>query len=364
MRLTVYISSHGFGHLTRCLAFIYEILDQNSSRSKAGLEAITVTIKCAKSQISFAKNYLKEMDQTQIIYCEMMTDVGTLVVDGTMEIDRKRTIEKATQFVESWPEVIGQEIDYYKSSGKPDGIVVDIVPWACLVAKELQVPSIAISNFTWLDTYKKFMPEDIMDQYRYAYEQVDRALAYEFAMSSMKSVFRNSRQISLIARRIDEAMGEQVKKQFHNPMVYISIGKLVSVSETIDVSKLPYSFVITEGLHLVGDNVYTLSLKDNAQAYLSVADYVITKPGWSTTAEALLMKKPLALMNRADSEEDTYTLEIIEDRQQCIRMEVTELEHLEAVVERMRQLPKDRHYEYTNDAQKIAQIVTGMLTLA
>ncbi len=74
--------------------------------------------------------------------------------------------------------------------------------------------------------------------------------------------------------------------------MFVSVGRSVDLAEEIDVSNEPYHFIVTEGIQLVGENVtYLPKETPNTHDYLCASEFVITKSGFGTVAEALLAKK-------------------------------------------------------------------------
>lgn len=50
----------------------------------------------------------------------------------------------------------------YLKQLNPHVVVCDIVPWAIGAAKEAGIKSCLISNFTWIEIYQEYLPEDII----------------------------------------------------------------------------------------------------------------------------------------------------------------------------------------------------------
>ena len=75
--IALYISSHGFGHMTRCLAVVDYIL-KNSNYN--------IYIACDKNQNDFARIYLKDYS-SRIIYKDILTDIGLINKKNSLELD-------------------------------------------------------------------------------------------------------------------------------------------------------------------------------------------------------------------------------------------------------------------------------------
>ena len=95
----------------------------------------------------------------------------------------------------------------------------------------------------------------------------------------------------------------------------MSVGRSVDLIEKKDGSNEPYHFIVTEGIQLVGENVtYLPKETPNTQDYILASEFVITKAGFGTLAEALLAKKKIAVIERNRIAEDRATVEWLVSR--------------------------------------------------
>lgn len=363
--IAFYISSHGYGHLTRCLAVIGHLLEKNEYR---------ISIKCAPEHVDFSKGYFAEIGRSEecterLVFDAMRTDIGTLLVPGTLDIDIEGSLQQAQDFANDWESRLTREMLWYEEhGGLPDVIYADIVPWALLFAKRHGIRSVLVSNFTWLDTCRHFFTKELYAVYEKAFQCADLAICYELSMPSMTETFRTAETASFAMRCVNEDEVREIRKMWldgqntASEVVYVSVGGLVHMNEEIDVEGLPYLFVTSGAIRLRGSNVRLLPKDAHTQNYMAAADYCITKPGWSTTSEALLCKKPIAFIERPDSYEDCFTLGLLRERNQCVGITQEELFSMERVMEKLQELKK-KHLDrfdrpelpnYTNDAKRIA----------
>lgn len=75
--IAFYISSHGFGHMTRCLAIMEEILKQTNNN---------LYIACGKLQNDFARIYLSSYAD-RLIFNELETDIGLINSLNSLSVD-------------------------------------------------------------------------------------------------------------------------------------------------------------------------------------------------------------------------------------------------------------------------------------
>ncbi|MCA9766768.1 MAG: hypothetical protein KC455_10175, partial [Carnobacterium sp.] len=75
--IAFYVSSHGFGHMTRSLAIIEELLEKTD---------YVIYLVCDKIQNEFAENYLNKY-KDRMIYNNFCTDVGLINLPNTLEVN-------------------------------------------------------------------------------------------------------------------------------------------------------------------------------------------------------------------------------------------------------------------------------------
>lgn len=297
--IAFYISDHGFGHASRNIPIIRYILEEYKD--------IKVIIKTGKAQGEFIKSIINETDYRVEYYFDYM-DIGLVLKENSLDIDKVRLEAEVKKYIKTFNNRINIENKFLKSKNV-DIIVSDIVPWIFKCAKSLNIYSVLITNFTWIEIYKEYLSEEIYSEYIECYRLVDKALFYELYMEEMKSYINNYEEVSLCARDFNLEKVDKIKRVFNKPIVYVSVGRSVDLNEEIDVSNLYYDFIITDAVNLKGTNVYYLDKEiPNTQDYLMASDYVITKAGWATISESLLAKKKIAVLSRDSVAEDRNTI--------------------------------------------------------
>lgn len=132
---------------------------------------------------------------------------------------------------------------------------------------------------------------------------------------------------------------------------------LEHISNNIDVSELPYNFIVTEGINLKGDNVYPIKKTiDNNQDYVMASDYCIAKAGWTTISEILVAKKPMALLSRPDVTEDSMYIERLVYEGLAVEITVDELINMSDILNRVKTI-KQNDNNYKDDTDNISNII-------
>ncbi|MDW7673960.1 MAG: hypothetical protein SCK28_05425, partial [Bacillota bacterium] len=112
-----YVSSHGFGHITRVLALVAEILKHSNH---------DIYIVSGLKQIDFAQIYLKEYDH-RLIYKIIQTDIGLVNKENSLAVDTDRLQNELLKFVSSWKFIVNSERNFL-STKNVKFIVSDISP--------------------------------------------------------------------------------------------------------------------------------------------------------------------------------------------------------------------------------------------
>lgn len=347
-KIAFYISNHGFGHASRNIPIISTLLKLEND--------LELHIKTGAGQIAFMKSHLKE--DARLSFYEEDLDVGTIVKEGTLLIDEEETIERVQAFVDTWEERIEREKIFLEE--QDIGMIVsDICPWVLLAADDLRIKSIAISNFTWVELYQGFLPEELCDAYRECYEAASQVYIYDLHHPEMENCNSNFELLSLVCRAFDMEEVERIKAEHKNPIVFLSLSVLVTLEQDIEVGHLPYDFIVTPGVKVKGENVtYLPAVTKNTQNYVAASQFVITKAGWSTTSEILLCNKKAALLCRPNAVEDTNTISLLKERNQCIEITDEDLKDVGNILERLKEFRFSFDHEYHNDDYEIAKKIS------
>ena len=301
-----YISSHGFGHLTRSLVIIKKLLEITDT---------LIYIGSAAKQLEFAKLYLNEYND-RIITSELTTDIGLINQRKKLSVDQKSLELKLHEFIKSWDRVVDCEINQLKSYNIKM-IVTDISPIGPLVANKLNVKCYAISNFTWVEIYEKLrLNNRIIKEFINAYKHVDEFIEYSLRLPSIHR-FGKSIGVGFISREIDFSRVKEIKETF-GEYVLFTLGQSAELNQ-ISISDYQGKIIAFQGVDICAPNVTNLPIDIiDTQNYVAASRMVITKAGWSTIAEALISGVPLVLINRPDAFEDTFMIETLKKQRLAI----------------------------------------------
>lgn len=316
-----YISSHGFGHMTRCLAIIEEILEKTNFK---------IYIACGKIQNDFAKIYLKDYHD-RLLFREVITDIGLVNFRNSLTVDKDQLERKLLNFIEEWEVLVFEELQILNNF-KIEVVISDISPIGALVGERLKAKNVGISNFTWVEQYENLgIDQSIIDKFKYAYSKLNYFIEYELALPT-KNLDVPRIKIGFVSRKIDFKKVNEINMKY-GKSIFITCGKSADL-ENINVKNFDGCIFTTSGLSITGNNnVIKLSINTlDTQNYIAASSIVIAKAGWGTISEAIIAKRKLVLIEREDVIEDTYNIKELKNRNFAISIKDSDLNNLDMLL--------------------------------
>lgn len=292
-----YISDYGYGHASRDIAIIRKILDEFND--------VKIYVK-TDGPFNFVQ---QSLPQKNVEVIQTKNDVGVVFTANSVSVDREKTREVLDEWLASWDGYIQSERRFCETH-KINLILSDITPQPFTVADELDIPAIALSNFTWhYIFYNLFGAIPATERIKEAYQHVDMALALPF--NEEMNIFKTKKEISLVSREITVVKQDMRRRcgiaedEF---LVYVGVGKSFDPSflrgmkpiEAPDVKLLASS-----NTKLPFDNVVRIPTSESeTQNYIAMCDLVVSKTGYGTVSEAVRAKVPMFLLKRDGFKED------------------------------------------------------------
>lgn len=319
--IAFYISSHGFGHLTRSLVHIERYLKETN---------FDIYIVCGYEQIEFAEKYLKGYSD-RLVFKIMITDIGLINKENSLDVDRDKLQKKLIEFIDSWDTIVDEEVRFLVDK-KLYKIITDISPIGMLIGKKLGKKIEAISNFTWYNQYT-FLNLDrfILNKFLEAERCIENFYVYPLALDlSHLTCFK--KEIDYVSRKFDFDKIKKLKNK-HKKIIFISCGKSANL-EKIEIKNFSGTIFYTEGIEVYGEGYHVKLPVDtnDTHNYLGASNFVVIKAGWGTVAEAVLSKVPMVLLEREGVLEDSYTINELKKQNKAISIKVEELKVLDMKV--------------------------------
>lgn len=286
--IAFYISSHGFGHMTRCLAQIEDMLEKTD---------YNIYIATGKFQNEFARTYLAS-HADRLLFRDVCTDIGLINMPNSLAVDTAKLEKELYAFIASWDETVEEECRNLHGLAI-ERVICDISPIGVLVGKKLGVETIGISNFTWVEQYEKLdIDQQITEKFREVYAKLDRFIEYELALP-METLKVPRSRIGFISRKINLERVAEIKREYGNNCIFITCGKSADL-EDIHIRNFDGCIITTSGINVVGGGRVVLLPVNTLDThnYIAASRLVIAKAGWGTISEAVAAGTKLVLIER------------------------------------------------------------------
>jgi hypothetical protein len=303
--LYVAVTNHGFGHAVRSASVVAAI-----QRLNPDILPILVTT---------APHWLLESYiEGDFIQRHRGFDVGVTQSDS-LKMDKVATLEKLREIKAQARSLIASEVNFIRTN-QVGLILADIPPIAAPLAKAVDIPCWMMSNFGWDFIYRDWGEDfrEIADWISLCYQQCDRL--FRLPLSESMSSFPNIVDVGLTGGnpRYHET---ELRTRFHltapkEKTILLTFGGL-------GLDQIPYQNLqyFPDWQFITFDrNVPDLQnlIKVTEHPYrpvdfMPICGRVISKPGFSTFAEALRQNTPIVSLTRADFAESHILLEGIQN---------------------------------------------------
>ncbi|WP_186576549.1 glycosyltransferase [Aquibacillus kalidii] len=353
--IAYYISDYGFGHATRSISLIREII----SKSTQDVRIIICN--------SFAFGFLRDsLEGLPVQYRVIETDVGYILKENSMEPNPVELEQSYLDFVHTWDNKILIEKEFLLSNCI-NLVISDISPLPFIPAKELDIPTIGISNFTWYTAYKDLVEQKYLTTFRNAYTQIDHFL--NLAGSFEPDWGKNSNEsFGFLARQADyqevKNILDRVNPKRDKTVIYFGLGMKVGID--LHDLKLWNSkgcvFLVSSNVNIDNPNVFQIPREyTESQNYIAAADVVISKAGWSTVSEAVINSKPLIILDRNIMNEDRNTASYLKSINHVKLVSWEDLHQLQITEELKVELSKQVTTECPNEVYQLVSRVLELL---
>ncbi|MGK7934736.1 MAG: glycosyl transferase [Xenococcaceae cyanobacterium] len=299
------ITSHGFGHTVR-VSSVAAILQQLAPE----IELIFAT--------TAPQWLLESYIQSNFRYHPRIFDVGVIQSDS-LTMDKKATLAKMQQIYAERNSIMAEEVDFIRKNNV-NLILADIPPLAVSIAQAASIPCWMMSNFGWDFIYRSWGDDfgEIVTWIEECYQQCDRL--FRLPLSEPMSAFKHITDVGLTGGipRYSEA---ELRAKFgitapKEKTILLTFGGLGLQAIPYDNLQqfLDWQFITFDrhapnlpNLIKVTGNPY------RPVDFMPICGRVLSKPGYSTFAEALLWDVPIVSLTREDFAESPLLLEGIQD---------------------------------------------------
>ncbi|MFT4712015.1 MAG: hypothetical protein ACJA2O_000784 [Candidatus Azotimanducaceae bacterium] len=281
-----FISGHGYGHAVRSAQLINALTEVRFS--------IFSTI---------PREYFERELTCYFDYYCIELDSGCAQTDA-FEIDIDRTFEQYAAIENQRDKKIAQCRDILCSKGV-EFVIGDIVPLAFTIANQLGLPSLAISNFTWVEIYQEYVSKEPR------FKQLILSIKEDYANASCyarlnpgldQHPFERVEDVPLLCRNKAKSrqwLFEELNLDAGKKLCLIYIGQYgLSVTRWQNLCTYRgWQFVGIYPLENASDNYLHIELDGNNVKYSDLVancDLILAKLGYGTVSESLYWNKSIA----------------------------------------------------------------------
>ncbi len=311
---TVYvtITNHGFGHAARTAA-VAGMIQQLNPEIK-----LIITTTAPRWLIA---SYIPG----DFVYRAYGYDVGVIQADS-LNMDLPATIAKWQDIIDRQEEIVRSEANFLREQ-QVDLVLADIPPLAPLIAHRANVPCWGATNFGWDFIYRDWGEDfaDITDWISSCYQQCDRL--FRLPMHESLNRFTVMEDVGLTGghpryeiAELQEKLGFTHSQDKTALLVFGGLG--LQAIPYHNLSNFPdWRFLTFDKAAPSLPNLYPIpdpSGTDLGQHYRPVdlfplCGLVVSKPGYTTYAEAMMANVPIATIQRQGFAESAKLLDGLQD---------------------------------------------------
>ncbi|MUL37217.1 glycosyl transferase [Gloeocapsopsis dulcis] len=301
----VAVTSHGFGHAARTASVVATI-------KKLCPETLLILV------TTTPRWFLESYIQHDFIYRPRSFDVGVVQSDS-LTMDKAATLEKMQHIRSQQNAIIAGEVNFIKQN-RVGLILADVPHLAGVIGKTAGVPCWTISNFGWDFIYRNWGSEfqEIADWISDCYSQCDRLLRLPFhePMSAFKHITDFGLPGGSPSHPADALRSQWNITSPRERTVLLTFGGLGLQQIPYDnVQRFPDWQFITFARN-APDLPNLLKVTDPQYRpvdFMQLCSKVVSKPGFSTFAEAIRQQVPIVTLTRDDFAEAALLIEGIRD---------------------------------------------------
>ena len=302
LKICFYISDYGFGHASRDIAVIRALQERCSAR---------VFVK------TDGPHWLVARSLPGCTVIRTRNDIGLVSKGPKAALDRDATWHELESWIDSWNDYVLREKAFCLEQDI-DVILSDISPQPFIVADEIGIPGIGISNFTWHFIFHHlFGSNPATDRLKQAYSLGSEALMLPF--NEEMGQFKRRRTMGLVSRSITEDR-LHLRRRLGVPegdlLVYLGLGRSLDPSllkGMKDLSTSGVRFLVSSNLTVPLKNSIRIPAQETeTQNYIAMCDLVASKTGYSTVSEAIRARVSMILFMRDGFKEDRLLADGVE----------------------------------------------------
>lgn len=339
-----YVSDYGYGHATRSIAVIRQMLD-NCTQTP-----IRLIINSGKA-LSFLQESLQSTGKHQLEFRRTFSDTGYVLHKDSIAADIPNLRHQYNSDMSLFDELVELEKSFLLESGA-QLVISDISPIPIAAAYQAGIESLGISNFTWYTAYRDMLELHELNGLREAYARMDHFIGLAGCAEPAWGC-KGRITTGFFCRKPDPVEVQRIRREL-NPdgkgkLIFFALGMSIQVDELSSLKLWDSEdcrFIVSANMDIERPNISHIPADySESQNYVAAADLVITKPGWGTICEAVELNKPLVLLNRSSFYEDRHTIAAIPLEHPVTLMSWEEIQQLDLMSGQGLELWNDEPYD-------------------
>lgn len=310
--IALYLSGHGYGHMTRACEVLAGVRRRAPDVPIAVVGAVP-------------ERLVRRAIPGPLLFRSVSCDVG-LVQRDALHIDEPATAARCRDFESTWGSRIEAEASFLHTAGARL-VVGDIPPLAFAAAAHARLPSVALGNFSWDWIYRHLSVREralgaSAGLSAAAYRQA--ALLLELPFAGDLSVFTCREQIGLVARR-PRVEREEARRRLGldgRPAVLLSFGGVGLPAMERGEAGESREFRWLRPAD-VDDRLEALDL--TYPDVVHAVDVVVTKPGYGIVTDAIAAGTRVVYTERGDFPEYPILVEGMKRHLACVHVSNADL---------------------------------------
>ena len=348
MSVVFYISGHGFGHASRSIEIINQLIDRRPD--------LRVVIRS-----SVAPWLVERTARPGVTLSRAEVDTGVVQLDS-LTLDAEDSIARAEAFMASFEARLATEVQFLREQGAVLTIS-DLPALGIAAGRAAGLPSIASGNFTWDWIYAHYQGgENVASQIGLVYRNTTVALRMPMwgGFETMPEVL----DIPFVARRSGREPDEVRRAlgiPLDQPVVLTSFGGYGL--ERLDEDAL----LAMKGYHMLLPGVLDENaMYDRGYRYedlVRAVDVVVTKPGYGIISECIANGTALLYTSRGDFREYQVLVDAMPKYLRCAFIDHDDLfaGHWRSHLDRLLDQPEPPIRPPVNGAEVAADILLNTL---
>ena len=312
--LYIAITNHGFGHAVR-ISSVANLIQQMCP------DILLIMVTTAPRWL------LESYISGDFIYRPRSFDVGVIQSDS-ITMDKETTLKRLQEIKNKERSIIAGEVNFIKQN-RVDLLLADIPPIAAKIAQVANIPCWMLSNFGWDFIYRSWGGEflEIADWISESFAQCKRL--FRLPLHEPMSAFPNIVDVGLTGG-IPRYQPEEIKAKFE---IHTEKEKTILLTfGGLGLDKIPYEnisgfpdwqFMTFDSNSPELPNLINLKKESGKKDInlpnirpvdlMPICGRIVSKPGYSTFAEALRLETPIVSLVREGFAESKLLLEGIQD---------------------------------------------------